>query len=82
MFVSSDGVTVDEIVEATFAAYVNIRSAWTARCSQALFRAGLLCLSQRSSSNQCVVFDVIDIPGFLVPDVTLVGAPNRTSRTT
>ena len=74
VFVSSDGVTVDEIVEATFAAYVNIQELGLDCSLLAGFVPGLACSAcpNDPSSNQCVVFDVIDIPGFLVPDVTLV----------
>jgi len=74
VFTSSDGVVVDGITAGTFSAYVDTQELGLDCSLLSGFIPGLACSEcpGRPGVDQCVVFDVTDIPGALLPSTTLV----------
>jgi hypothetical protein len=74
VFTSSNVGVVDGITEGTFSAYIDISELGFDCSMLAGFVPGLSCSECPSQPGvfQCVVFDIIDIPGVLVPDLSLV----------
>ena len=76
VFASSDGSAVDLVVEGTFDATVDVRDAGLGDvCDQlGLLVPGLTCITcpHDPSSQQCIIFNLIDLQAELVPGLTLI----------